>query len=172
MRGRTLQFRAWGFALALALVPAAVAAGAGDPFGQTLVRTADGRSVELAPGAPALHVVFLATWCPPCLDEFEALAELEARWGERGYRLVLVPVKTRHTIERLREFDEERRLPGELLFDSQGAAQTAAGATELPTHLLYDASGKQVLRSGAFADGVAAAVASLLENSTPRSPRR
>ena len=29
------------------------------------------RAVELQAGDAALHVVFFATWCPPCVDELE-----------------------------------------------------------------------------------------------------
>ena len=48
--------------------------------------------------AEVLHLVFFATWCPPCVQELERLADLEERWGNRGYRLVLVAVRNRHTL--------------------------------------------------------------------------
>ena len=80
----------------------------------TFERPSDGRPVELTAGAPALHVVFFATWCPECVDELDRLADLEARWNGRGYRLVLVAVPTRHTAERLRKFAQDRMPPGEL----------------------------------------------------------
>ena len=96
---------------------------------------ATGSRVELSAGAPALHVVLFATWCPPCVDELEELAELEARWGEHGYRLILVAVSTRHTPSKLARFAEQRRTPGRLLLDADGlldGAETNTGVYVSP----------------------------------------
>ncbi len=122
----------------------------------------DGREVLVSPGAPVLHVVFFATWCPPCVDELRALADLEARWAGRGYRLVLVAVPTRQTRERLAAFVREASPPGEVLFDRTGSAERACGVERLPVHLLFEAKGQIVLRSENLADGVEAAVARIL----------
>lgn len=111
-----------------------------------------GQTAGLEIGAPVLHIVFFALWCPPCLDELEALRQLHARWAERGYRLVLVAVQTRHTAERLTRFAAEHDLPGELLFDIDGAAEQRFAAAGLPTHLLLDESGEVVLRADAVGD--------------------
>ncbi len=121
-----------------------------------------GSEVTLNAGAPALHVVFFATWCPPCMEELDRLAETEARWQERGYRLVLIAVKTRHTSERLASFAAERRPPGELLFDSRGDAAKALGGSHLPAHILFDSSGKEVHRAASFDDGVVEALEELM----------
>ena len=126
------------------------------------VEALDGREVVLRPGAPALHVVFFATWCPPCMDEMRDLADLESRWVGRGYRLALVAVPSRQTRERLGAFVKESSPPGEVLFDQSGSATRAAGAERLPLHLVLDAKGAVVARSGNIADGVDAAVARLL----------
>jgi len=122
----------------------------------------DGEAVRVEPGAPALHLVFFAIWCPPCVDELARLSEFEARWNERGYRLVVVAVSTRHSRERLLEFAKAQEVPGELLFDPDGTVQAALAADELPTHLVFDASGREVLRAGEFDEGVAEVVEGLL----------
>ncbi len=131
--------------------------------GFELQRAADAKTVRVEPGAPALHIVFFAIWCPPCVDELRALGELDARWSERGYRLVLIAVQTRHTRERLASFAAGRELPGELLFDVNGRAQAALRAEQLPTHIVIDSSGKEVLRAGGVDEGVAQAVEGLLK---------
>jgi thiol-disulfide isomerase/thioredoxin len=132
---------------------------------------ASGSTIELRPGAPALHIVFFATWCPPCMEELDRLAEIEARWEERGYRLVLVAVKTRHTPERLARFAADNQPPGELLFDSEGRAALALGGEQLPTHFLFDAAGKEVHRAASLDDGVIDALDNLMWE-LERAPER
>jgi thiol-disulfide isomerase/thioredoxin len=132
-----------------------------------------GSEVTLEAGAPVLHIVFFATWCPPCIEELDRLAETEARWQERGYRLILIAVQTRHTAERLRRFAAEMQPPGELLFDSQGRAAKALGGSHLPSHLLFDSSGKEVHRAASLDDGVVEALQELiikLERAPGRGP--
>ena len=132
--------------LALVLAPAATArAEQSAPI--SLLDPASGKTTNLTLGAPVLHVVFFATWCPPCRDELDALTQLRARWDERGYRLVLVAVQTRHTAEKLARFAADNELPGQLLFDHEGAVEARFAATGLPTHLLLDESGQIILRA-------------------------
>lgn len=109
-----------------------------------------GGSVQLRAGAAALHVVLFATWCPPCVEELEALAELEARWGEQGYRLVLVAVATRHTPAKLARFAAQEKPPGRLLLDADGRVERALDGPGLPTHVLIDSRGREVLRTSAL----------------------
>jgi peroxiredoxin len=173
MKGRYPAPHRAGLALAVVLALSGVqAAPETGLLGQTLVRPSDGARVELVAGAPALHVVFLAIWCPPCLEELEPLTDLELRFDERGYRLVLVPVQSRHSVERLNEFRADYPRPGELLFDLNGEAQAAMGADRLPTHLVFDAAGNLVHRSGAVDDGVREAVEALLGATRPGGSRR
>jgi thiol-disulfide isomerase/thioredoxin len=114
----------------------------------------DERPVELNPGAPVLHLVFFATWCPPCRDELPRLAELVTRWGDRGYRLVVIAVPTRQTAERLREFLGTGGVEGEFLFDAKGAAQNKFRTTQLPSHVILDGGGKIVLQAPGLDDEV------------------
>lgn len=138
-----------------------------------LERPADGSAARLDAGPAALHVVFFATWCSPCIDEFRTLASLESRWAARGYRLVLVAVPARQSRERLATFAAESRPPGELLFDAQGAAGRAFAVEHLPTHLVIDRNGTVVLRGTSVTDGVSAAVERLLtRRAGEQDPRR
>lgn len=146
-----------GAALLLAL-GAVTAASAGDPVSLDLVDPVSGSVVTLTPGAPLLHLVLFATWCPPCVEELDALAELEARWESSGYSLVLVAVQKRHSEERLTRFSAERNPPGRLLHDSAGKAPEALAGEGLPTHVLIDADGTVILRAAALDDGVVDAV--------------
>jgi peroxiredoxin len=114
----------------------------------TAVDPATGQAVALDPSQGPMHVVFLATWCRPCLAELPRLVDLEDRWKPDGYRLFLVAVATRQTTDRLRELAAQEPLPGKLLFDANGSVAAAFGAATIPTHALVDRQGRIVARSG------------------------
>jgi thiol-disulfide isomerase/thioredoxin len=159
---RGVHLRSW--ARAAACVALCSLSGV-DPGAAELVSLEDprtGASVALEPGAAALHLVFFATWCPPCVRELDALVELEARWSERGYRLVLIAVQNRHTAPRLADFVAERKPPGRLLFDVGGAAQKRWSAERLPEHVVLDASGREIARAGSLDGGIEAAIRGLV----------
>jgi thiol-disulfide isomerase/thioredoxin len=156
-------------ALAAALLGLAGAATGAAPLPIELVDPATGQTVRVAPGAKALHLVFFATWCSPCAAEVEDLTELESLWRDGGYRLVLVAVASRHTAERLARHAREHDLPGQLLFDATGAAEKSLGADGLPTHIVLDAAGKEVARSGALDDRIRDAVSGLVRAGRARS---
>jgi len=144
--------RALLLALALTLAPAAVAA---DPPPSiptspalTALDPATGAPVALDPAQGPMHVVFIATWCRPCLAELPKLADLEERWKPDGYRLFVVAVPTRQSADRLRELTAQGPVPGHLLFDSGGAVAAAFGAATIPMHALVDRQGHIVARSG------------------------
>jgi thiol-disulfide isomerase/thioredoxin len=122
-----------------------------------------GQTVVIEPGAPTLHVVFFATWCSTCVDELPSLADLEARWKGQGYELVLIAVRTRHDLERLNAFADEERPPGRLLFDPDGQAEASWRASRLPTHVVFDAEGREVARSSRLNDEIRGAIADLLD---------
>jgi len=107
-----------------------------------------GEEVALDPAQGPLHLVFIATWCRPCLSELPKLFDLEDRWKQDGYRLVLVAVSTRQSRERLVEFLGQGPVPGRLLFDSTGTVAAAFGATTIPVHVLTDRRGRIVARAG------------------------
>lgn len=116
-------------------------------FPVEVVDPASGAPFKIESGPRALHVVFFATWCPPCVEELDDLAELEARWSDRGYRVMLVAVAGRQTRSKLIEFSKGRRLPGRLLFDADSVAERALKSDGVPTHLVFDSTGREVLRS-------------------------
>ena len=138
----------------------------------TLQEPGSGDEVRVETGSPVLHLVFFAIWCPPCQEELRALGDLSARWSERGYRLVLVGVKNRQSADRLARFMSDNALPGELLYDADGSVQARLGAEQLPTHILFDAAGRELLRAGGLDEGVAEAVETALDQADRGSEGR
>lgn len=138
----------WPVITLLAALPAFAAAD--HPLPVHLQNPARQADVFLGPGDRVLHVVFFATWCQPCLEEFPRLAELEERWKATGYRLVLIAVPTRQTAERLAGFVRDHRSPGEVLWDRTGEASVAFGVERIPAHFLLDVGGRVVDRASSL----------------------
>ncbi len=147
--------------LGLALLALGAAAYGADERVELPLRLLDpaGGELRVEAGRGPLHLVFFATWCPPCLDELPRLAELEARWTDRGYRLVLVAVPSRQSRDRLARFIEDRAPPGRLGFDSTGAVQQALGVEELPSHVLLAGDGTVLARASQLGPELERAVA-------------
>jgi cytochrome c biogenesis protein CcmG/thiol:disulfide interchange protein DsbE len=169
--------RGVAFLAALALPLLAAAALAADPPvsiptapAVNAIDPVSGAAVPLDPSAGPMHVVFIATWCRPCLAEIPKLADLEDRWRPDGYRLFLVAVQTRQTPERLRELLAQGPLPGRLLFDAGGAVAAAFGASTIPAQALVDRTGRIVARAGALDPAFAQSVERLVRQEGRAKP--
>lgn len=136
----------------------------------TAMDPASGGVIALDPAQGPMHVVFIATWCRPCLAEFPKIADLEDRWKADGYRVFLVAVATRQTQERLRELLAQGPLPGKLVFDADGSVAAAFGAATIPTHALVDRRGRIVARAGALDPAFTQAVERLVRQEGRAKP--
>ena len=136
----------------------------------TAVDPVTGAAITLDPSQGPMHVVFIATWCRPCMDQMGKLADLEDRWKPNGYRLFLIAVETRQTPDRLRELLAQGPLPGRLLFDSQGAVAAAFGAATIPAQALVDRRGRIVARAAAIDAEFKQAVERLVRQEGPAKP--
>jgi cytochrome c biogenesis protein CcmG/thiol:disulfide interchange protein DsbE len=151
-------------ACALAVVVAASAAAADAPppdrapVGLSAVDPATGEKVALDWAQGPTHVAFIATWCRPCLEEAARLFDLQDRWKADGYRLFVVALPTRQSVERLKEFLGQGPVPGRLLFDADGSVSKAFAVTTIPAHILVDRTGRTVARAGALDEAFTQAV--------------
>lgn len=130
-----------------------------------LIDPTSGERVALGTGAKVYHLVFFATWCRDCLDEFGRLSDLEARWGQQEYRLYLVAVPTRQDAKRLAEFVRDQKPPGRVLLDPTGQLTRALDADGIPTHCILDGVGRLVHDAERIEDGVLDAIARTMHRS-------
>lgn len=64
-------------------------------YPKTFVRsglTPTGEPVEFKPTAEITLVNFWATWCPPCVEEFPAMVELQRQLKDKGFKVVFVSI--------------------------------------------------------------------------------
>jgi peroxiredoxin len=123
-----------------------------EPPNLTLTDPVTGKPATVAPAPGVSHIVFFATWCPECVQELPDLADLEVRWSERDYRLVLIAVNTRQSTARLAKFAQSKQPPGRLLFDEHGHSARSMNVTDLPTHILLGPDGTELERGSDIAD--------------------
>ncbi len=113
------------------------------------VRFTDGEGRDLSLDRFRGKVVLLnlwATWCAPCRREMPALDRLQARLGGDDFEVLALAVD-RGGAAKVKEFLDELGIERLGLYvDSTTRALRALGAYGLPTTLLIDRAGNEVMR--------------------------
>ncbi len=87
-------------------------------------------------------VSFFAVWCKQCEEEIALFGELEKKYGDRGFKVVLISLD-RLSVNRLEQYlDETGGTELTVLSDLQGKSKSAYGVNVLPTNLLVGADGR------------------------------
>jgi thiol-disulfide isomerase/thioredoxin len=120
----------------------------GEPAPALIVPQVGGGKIDLAAlrGKP-VWINFMATWCPPCQDEFPLMNGFAARYGE-GNNLVVIAIDVREEEGLVAAFAQtlDARFP--LGLDADGQAAAAWDAIALPVHFWIDADG--IVRDGSL----------------------
>ncbi|HVJ64707.1 MAG TPA: redoxin family protein [Bdellovibrionota bacterium] len=101
-----------------------------------------GESVEFHPQAPVTLVNFWATWCPPCVEEFPAMVELQRQLKDQGFRVVFISIDDDWA--KVEKFLAENviEIPAEQLFwDPTHEAAAAWGSEKFPESYVVRADG-------------------------------
>ena len=124
----------------------------GEAAPSLVVPQVGGGTIDLASlrGKP-VWVNFMATWCPPCQDEFPLMNGFAARYGKTG--LVVLAIDVREEEGAVAGFAQRLNASFPLGLDTDGQAAQRWGAIALPVHFWIDADG--IVRDGA-AGGIGA----------------
>ena len=106
-----------------------------------------GGTIDLAAlrGKP-VWVNFMATYCPPCVDEFPLMNGFAARYAEDG--LVVLAIDVREEEGEVAAFAQSLNATFPIGLDLDGSAQDAWDAIALPVHFWVDANG--IIRHGSI----------------------
>ena len=140
-----------GGSASAAPTPAATDLGAafhiGEPAPALKVARLGGGEVDLAAlRGNAVWVVFMATWCPSCVDEFPIMNGFAARYADDG--LVVVAVDLQEPEATVAAFVDQFQVVFPVALDPDGAAADAWGVLVPPIHFWVDGEG--VIRDGAL----------------------
>jgi len=124
----------------------------GEPAPALVLPQVGGGTIDLAAlkGKP-VWVNFMATWCPPCQDEFPLMSGFASRYAGKG--LVVIAVDVREDEGTVASFAQRLNATFPLGLDSDAKAADRWGAIALPVHFWIDAEG--IVRDGA-AGGIGA----------------
>ena len=124
----------------------------GEPAPALVVAQVGGGTIDLASleGKP-VWVNFMATWCPPCQDEFPLMNGFAARYSSTG--LVVLAIDVREDEGTVASFAQRLNATFPLGLDADGRAAERWGAIALPVHFWIDSKG--IVRDGA-AGGIGA----------------
>jgi cytochrome c biogenesis protein CcmG/thiol:disulfide interchange protein DsbE len=119
----------------------------GQPAPPLVVPQVGGGTIDLTNlrGKP-VWINFMATWCPPCQDEFPLMNGFAARYADTG--LVVIAIDVKEEEGAVAAFAEGLNATFPLGLDTDGAAADTWDAVALPVHFWIDADG--VVRDGAL----------------------
>ena len=119
----------------------------GQPAPALVLPLAGGGTIDLASlrGKP-VWINFMATWCPPCQDEFPLMNGFATRYAETG--LVVVAVDVREDEAAVAAFAKGLGAVFPMALDTDGTAAKTWDAIALPVHFWIDAEG--IVRDGAL----------------------
>lgn len=119
----------------------------GEPAPPLVVPQVGGGTIDLAAlrGKP-VWVNFMATWCPPCQDEFPLMNGFAARYAKDG--LVVLAIDVREEEGVVASFAQRLGAIFPLGLDLDGRAAQTWGAIALPVHFWIDADG--IVRDGSL----------------------
>jgi thiol-disulfide isomerase/thioredoxin len=134
---------------------------AGTPIADVQVRGPNGtlRSLRSLAGRPVVLNLW-ATWCAPCVEELPTLEAMAARIGNAGQVVLLSQDLGEADVPSAFLADRNIRTP-QNWHDPENEVGLAAGGN-LPTTILYDREGKEVLRVNGPLDWAGAEARALL----------
>jgi cytochrome c biogenesis protein CcmG/thiol:disulfide interchange protein DsbE len=119
----------------------------GEPAPPLVVPQVGGGMIDLAAlrGKP-VWVNFMATWCPPCQDEFPLMNGFAARYADDN--LVVVAIDVEEEEGQVAAFAQSLGATFPLGLDLDGRVAEAWDAVALPVHFWVDADG--IVRDGSL----------------------
>lgn len=140
---------ALAFAAALSLPAHAIEAGQAAPAFSLPTAKGDAIALDKLKGK-VVYVDFWASWCGPCRRSFPWMAEMQQKYGAKGFTVVAVNVdKKRSDAER---FLEKTPAGFTVVYDEAGTTPAAYAVKGMPSSYLIDPSGKVTFVERGFLD--------------------
>lgn len=122
------------------------------------IKTLDGKTVNIQnythQSGKITVLSFWATWCKPCQQELDAIAELYPEWQEKyGVQLVAVTIDTQRALSKVGPMVESKGWEYIILSDPNGAMPAALNFQSIPQTFLLDAKGNVIYEHTGYIPG-------------------
>lgn len=121
------------------------------------IKTLDGKTVNIQQYTQSGKITvlsFWATWCKPCQQELDAIAELYPEWQEKyGVQLVAVTIDTQRALAKVGPMVESKGWEYIILSDPNGAMPAALNFQSIPQTFLLDAKGNVIYEHTGYLPG-------------------
>ncbi|MFT4759855.1 MAG: cytochrome c biogenesis protein CcmG/thiol:disulfide interchange protein DsbE [Paraglaciecola sp.] len=127
------------------------------PLPDAEVKTLEGETLnlqDLGKSGKITVISFWATWCKPCNNELDAIAELYEDWQEEyDMELVAITIDTRRAFAKVPGWVETKRWDYRVLHGNETEMQTAFNFQTIPQTILVDQNGNVVYRHNGYQQG-------------------
>lgn len=103
------------------------------------VQTDDGLAPISKFRGDVVYLDFWATWCGPCRDSFPWMKEMQAKYKDKGLKVVAVSLDTDHALAR--QFADELSSNFLIGYDDTGAIADLFEVKGMPTSVIIDRDG-------------------------------
>lgn len=121
------------------------------------LKSADGDEIRLSDFTALkkpLIISFWATYCNPCLQEFEAISDLYKEWKkEIDFEFIAISIDDSRSAAKVKSLASARNWPFVVLIDENQEIKRAMNVNDIPFCFLFDKNGKYVYRHSGYLPG-------------------